>query len=682
MNAPLASALVQALFHFLWQGAAIAALLAAAIHLGRPSSARVRYALACLALLAMLASFAVTLAWFWPHAGAVVVRTEGVHRVFPAPPLLLGYDARNLPAAPAPFGWVAPVWMIGVALLSLRSLAAWIAAARLSRAGVAAASEWQARLVQLAGRIRVSRPVTLLASHINDVPVVVGFLKPAILVPAQLFTGFPPEQLELILVHELAHIRRHDYLVNLLQSLAEDLLFYHPAVWWVSSVIRAERENCCDDVVAANGNARGFAEALAALEQHRWTAQEVAANALAANGGNLMYRIERLLGRRTSPRFASAAFVASLLPVTFVIATTIAHAQSAGTTPPLPAPPSPRAPELVAQAAPAQAQTPAEPDAVAQSGTEEQKKQDEARLKKELETPYKKWLNQEVIYIITNEERKAFGALTTDQERENFIEQFWLRRDPTPDTVPNEYREEHYRRIAYAIENFGTAEIPGWKTDRGMIYIKYGPPDEREEHSNGGTYQRPIEEGGGQTTVFPFEKWRYRYIEGMGNDVVIEFVDPSRKGEYHMTSDPAEKDALLYVPGAGLTLAEQSGLANKSDRFTRTDGTHLGTGTMPLPASMDQFTRLEQFANLQKPPQPAVAAQDAIEDIVFQGAKRIPADILRNVIRTRVGDKYDKLALDRDMQTLRNTQAYQDVYWNFARGRTGWIVTFTVAEKP
>jgi GWxTD domain-containing protein len=241
-------------------------------------------------------------------------------------------------------------------------------------------------------------------------------------------------------------------------------------------------------------------------------------------------------------------------------------------------------------------------ETVAKPMSERQKKKNEEKLKQELESPYKKWLNEEVIYIITDEERKAFKQLQTDEERQQFIEQFWLRRDPTPDTEENEYREEHYRRIAYANEQFASG-VPGWKTDRGMIYIKYGPPDEREEHPTGGTYDRPIEEGGGTTTVYPFEKWRYRYIEGVGTDVNIEFVDPTMTGEYHMTMDPSEKDALTNVPGAGLTLYEQLGLACKSQRFTRTDGTTLGTGNMPLPASMDQFTRLEQFTNLQKTPQ-------------------------------------------------------------------------------
>ncbi|HEY6344852.1 MAG TPA: GWxTD domain-containing protein [Bryobacteraceae bacterium] len=242
-----------------------------------------------------------------------------------------------------------------------------------------------------------------------------------------------------------------------------------------------------------------------------------------------------------------------------------------------------------------------QPETIAKPMSERQKKKNQEKLKEELVSPYKKWLNEEVVWIITDEERKAFSRLQTDEERQQFIEQFWLRRDPTPDTDENEYREEHYRRIAYANETFASG-IPGWKTDRGMIYIKFGPPDEREEHPTGGTYDRPIEEGGGTTTVYPFEKWRYRYLEGVGTDVNIEFVDTTMTGEYHMTFDPSEKDALTNVPGAGLTLYEQLGLACKAQRFTRTDGTTLGTGNMPLPASMNQFTRLEQFTNLQKAP--------------------------------------------------------------------------------
>ena len=240
-------------------------------------------------------------------------------------------------------------------------------------------------------------------------------------------------------------------------------------------------------------------------------------------------------------------------------------------------------------------------ETVAKPMTDKQKKKQEAKLRKELETPYKKWLNEDVTYIITDEEKAAFKRFATDEERQQFVEQFWLRRDPTPDTEENEFKEEHYRRIAYANEHYASG-IPGWKTDRGRIYITFGPADEVESHPSGGTYERPYEEGGGSTSTYPFEKWRYRYIDGIGNDVNIEFVDPTMTGEYRMTMDPSEKDALLMVPGAGLTLMESMGMASKTDRFNRTDGTHLGTGNQPLPARMNQFERLEQFAKLQKPP--------------------------------------------------------------------------------
>ncbi len=240
-------------------------------------------------------------------------------------------------------------------------------------------------------------------------------------------------------------------------------------------------------------------------------------------------------------------------------------------------------------------------ETVAKPLTEKQLKRKQKELERELAGPWKKWLNEDVVYIITDEEKKAFKQLKTDDERQTFVENFWQRRDPTPDTEENEYKDEHYRRIAYANDHYASG-IPGWKTDRGMIYIKYGAPDEIDSHPSGGSYERPIEEGGGETSTYPFEDWRYRYIEGVGTNIIIEFVDTTMSGEYHFSLDPEEKDALLYVPGAGLTMAEQMGMADKTQRFQRTDGTHLGVGNQPLPESMNEFTRLEQYANLQKAP--------------------------------------------------------------------------------
>src|SRR6185437_10641155 len=194
--------------------------------------------------------------------------------------------------------------------------------------------------------------------------------------------------------------------------------------------------------------------------------------------------------------------------------------------------------------------------------SKKEQKRREKQLRKELEGPWKKWLNEDVTYIITDEERQAFKHLQTDEEREQFVENFWKRRDPTPDTEENEYKEEIYRRIAYANDHYASG-IPGWKTDRGMIYIKYGAPDEVDSHASGGSYERPMEEGGGETSTYPFEDWRYRYLEGVGTNVIIEFVDTTMSGEYKISLDPEEKDALLYVPGAGLTMAEQMGMADK-----------------------------------------------------------------------------------------------------------------------
>jgi GWxTD domain-containing protein len=211
---------------------------------------------------------------------------------------------------------------------------------------------------------------------------------------------------------------------------------------------------------------------------------------------------------------------------------------------------------------------------------------------------YKNWLDQDVRYIISPEEEQAFKLLSTDEERDQFIEQFWLRRDPTPDTEENEFREEHYRRIQYANEHYA-AGIPGWRTDRGRIYIVWGAPDEIESHPSGGNYQRETSEGGGSTSTFPFERWRYRYLEGIGNEVIIEFVDSCMCNDYHISLDPNEKDALLHTPGGGPTMNEQMGRGNRADRMMGTPG---GTDPYGMQSGSKQFDTLERYAKLTQPP--------------------------------------------------------------------------------
>jgi GWxTD domain-containing protein len=490
IQTPAARALGWTLFHFLWEGIVIAAALAAALLFLR--SARARYAAACLALAAMLLACAGTFVRVLPDQTPAHPRTSA-QLLRPLPPD--GGDDASRTASRVRvedvLPWTAPVWLAGVLLLHLRTILRWSAARRLCRSGVCLPPrEWQQRLAALAAGVRLPAAVTLLESCRVDVPVVVGYFRPVILIPLGLLTGMTPDHMEAILLHELAHIRRRDYLVNVLQAVAENLLFYHPAVWWISGVIRTERENCCDDlVVAVRGDAYDYAVALASLEENRHAGEP----ALAASGGNLMKRIHRLLDR-PEPRHAALTpvFSASLVLVTAAVALVAWQ--------PAPDQPPQQSPELATM------------------------------------PPYQKWMVQDVAYIISDEERAAFRQLTTDEEREHFIEQFWLRRDPTPGTPENEMKEEHYRRIAYANQHFAPASgLAGWKTDRGRIYIIYGPPDELESHPND------------PSTPYRYQLWRYRHLAGMGDNIIVQFNDRARNGEYRMLAEASVQRAAIWT---------------------------------------------------------------------------------------------------------------------------------------
>src|SRR6201996_4611771 len=265
----------------------------------------------------------------------------------------------------------------------------------------------------------------------------------------------------------------------------------------------------------------------------------------------------------------------------------------------------------MAQATPA---SPAEPDGVTKGPaivekpdplkrplSDKEKIAQGKALKQELKGVYKKWVDEDVRWIITDQEMQAFKHLGNDEERDQFIENFWLRRNPNPDSPENEFREEHYARIAYANDHFAAGK-PGWRTDRGHIYIAYGKPDNIDSHPSGGSYDRPIEEGGGTTSTFPFEIWHYRYLEGIGDNVDIEFVDTCLCGDYHITIDRSEKDALKHVPGAGQTLYEQSGQSKQADRFSG-GLEELGAGPLSSQNQSKQFDRLDRYAKLLAPPE-------------------------------------------------------------------------------
>jgi uncharacterized protein (TIGR03435 family) len=294
------------LLHFLWQGLVIAILYAAArLIAARTSSPQTRYLLACAALGAMMAAPLVT----WELMRPVDASPEAMYRIrsTPATASTTGIATANtLPDSvratvsgvqPEPLLlWVVLVWFAGAMVLWVRLAGGWVVAARMRSMLVRRAPpEWQQSLQELGTRIGLSRPVRLLVSALVQVPTVVGWLRPVVLVPVGALGGLPAEHMEALLLHELAHIRRHDYLMNILQSVAESLLFYHPAVWWLSGHIRTERELCCDDVaVSISGDALTYARALAQLESYRPAYLHAA---IAANGGSLRNRIARLLGQ-------------------------------------------------------------------------------------------------------------------------------------------------------------------------------------------------------------------------------------------------------------------------------------------------------------------------------------------------------------------------------------------------
>ncbi len=418
LDSAVAKMIAQCLLHFLWQGAVLGVLAMVAL---RVPPARMRYGIACAFFFLMAIAPVVTFMNLQTQAGGGAALTmEPVRAIamgagFPGGRTFDG----------AWFQVVLGVWMAGVTLGGMRVAGGWAVVLRRSSARRRMAVD--AWIIAAAGRISarlgISKPVRIFASASATVPTVIGAWRPLILLPASVIAGLPQEQLEAVIAHELAHVARHDFVVNLAQCVVEVLLFFHPAVWWLSRQIREEREMCCDAIAAELcGDRLLYSRALLALEEQR----APIGLALAASGGDLRLRIERLMG--IERRRASGSGLALTAVVLVCAATAFAL----------------------------QAQKP--------------------------EGPYQKWLTQDVVYIINDREKQAFEALKTDEERNHFIEQFWDRRNPKPGAATNEMKQEHYRRIAYANNRFETEATAGWATARGRAYILYGPPDEMESH--------------------------------------------------------------------------------------------------------------------------------------------------------------------------------------------------------
>jgi TonB family protein len=420
--------------------------------------------------------------------------------------------------------WVLLAWFAGVVVYVVRLNVGLIVAHRLkSRDTHAAAEELQRVFEVLRRRLGIARAVRLMHSARVQVPTVIGWLRPVVLIPASCLTGLSADQIEAIFCHELAHVRRHDYLVSVFQSVVEALLFYHPAVWWVSKQVRRERECCCDEMaVEVGGDVLTYARALSYLEEHRACVPEFV---LGANGGVLKMRIKRLLGSKEDVAGSPfAALVVLAVVVAFAGSYFVAVAR--------------------AQANKPQAALSSGVAAVPTISPAQESASEGSSSGHTLQAIYRGWVSEDVVWIITPEGKAAFLGLTNDEERDAFIANFWERRNPTPGSAVNSFREEHYARIAYANQHFG-ANVPGWKTDRGRAYTVNGKPISIDAHPSAGQYKAP---DGTVTYMPPFEVWHYSSLRGVGQDVDLKFVDDCQCGKYRLISQQA---GPVSIPGAG-----------------------------------------------------------------------------------------------------------------------------------
>jgi GWxTD domain-containing protein len=515
----LLHALGWSLLHSFWQGAAVALLLACVLWLFRDRSPQLRYVVCSCALALMVLLPGVTFLRL-----ASIPQASVAASVSPTVVTTINSGGLNTQAEPwlhrlaasldHMLPWILAVWLIGVLLFLMRFSVGLVGAQKMKAAAASPVPQELLPLFQtLKERLGIVRAVKLIHSAGVQVPTVIGWLRPAVLIPIGCLSGLSTLQIEAIFAHELAHIRRCDYLLSIVQAIVEALLFYHPAIWWISGQMRKEREHCCDDLaVILTGDSLAYAKALAFLEEHRSPTPTLA---LGANGGILTMRIRRLLEQKETPAVSRVA-VLTLLSLAVAAAGVYLGAARAQS--------NPEQPQIV---------------------------EDNGALQG-LPLPYQQWLTQDVLWIITPQERATFITLPNNDERDKFIEQFWERRNTTPEVPGNTTKAEHYRRIAYANQHFATT-IPGWKTDRGHIYIVYGPPSSIDSHPSGG-------KDDGKFISNPFEYWHYQQyhllltkmtpdpdhpgeqrVNPVQQDVDFEFIDTCNCGDYRLQPFPLPK---------------------------------------------------------------------------------------------------------------------------------------------
>lgn len=379
-----------------------------------------------------------------------------------------------------------------------------------------------------------SRPRLLICND-NNAPIAFGAWAPVVILPQALVDTLPMVDIQVILGHELAHHKRLDPWLAWLQVPISALWWFNPVYWLLFRSIRSVREDCCDDMVLTSGIASRevycrtlLHAAQAALQNNAMTR---AAFAYFGKSQPLRRRFTRIMSARLirAPKLAMAGtlaifafalvFLPGVEPPILAQNTALAEEHVASTTPP----PQQRYSKVLEQVN-------KEDGERNYTRGDHRANQPQSSQTNAASDHFRKWLNEDVAYIITPEEKNEFLALRNYNEMESFIERFWTQRGPS-------FKAEHYRRIAYANEHFASS-LPGWKTDRGRTYIVFGMPDQFESHSK----------GGGTATRYPFEKWWYRHIEGVGDDIDLEFVDISTNGEYRLAMSPDEKESLINLP--------------------------------------------------------------------------------------------------------------------------------------
>jgi TonB family protein len=548
---PMVHALGWTLLHFCWQGALVAGMLWCVLGLlgGRSSTARYGAACAAMALLVAL-----PLMTFGRLAATEYLTRSAAHRLSVVLDMNMflqvsaggsgtAWPVRTALMLDRSMPWLLLAWLVGALFFVVRLNFGLVVARQLKNVGIdPPCAELRVLFETLRQRLGVSRAVRLLHSARVQVPTVIGWLRPVVLIPASCLTGLSAEQIEAIICHELAHVRRHDYLVSVFQSFAEALLFYHPAVWWVSKQVRRERECCCDELAVAHcGDALAYVRALSYLEERRSAYPEFV---LGANGGVLTMRIKRLLGYREVPAVSPlvvAVIGVALTAVAGVYVGGVAHAEPRSAIhvrEPLP---------LIQSEVPIRSIQP-EPSVAAPTLFASAAQESAAMRLPELgeaapmAPQYRLWLTQDVSWIISPEERAAYLKLSNDEERNQFIQQFWDRRDRM--AGHGGAREEHYSRIAYSNEHFASVR-PGWTTDRGHIYIVLGKPDSIDSHPSG------------DSTVgsLPYEVWHYGHVEGMGDNIDLTFVEVGADGDYRLKLGPSGLFSPAPIVGGPLKVA-------------------------------------------------------------------------------------------------------------------------------